>query len=110
MAREIKRRLYPLHAEAAELAARQQEEASARGSVAEAVADALPGARIEEQYRRTRITWQHDARPPRQQSPVQADSACAIVGASRKSVTADASGRSARVISMLAAFAPSTRE
>ncbi|MGW4560955.1 hypothetical protein ACWEN3_00660 [Streptomyces sp. NPDC004561] len=51
VAREITRRLHPLHAEAAELtaqiAARQQAEASARAAVADAVAGALPGARIE---------------------------------------------------------------
>ncbi|MFJ8364513.1 hypothetical protein [Streptomyces sp. NPDC093984] len=74
VAREITRRLYPLHTEAAELAAqiaaRQQAEASARAAVAEAVADALPGARIEEQYRRTRaaprpaIGSPPDSRPP----------------------------------------------
>ncbi|MFC9932341.1 hypothetical protein [Streptomyces sp. NPDC127190] len=84
VAREIIRRLYPLHTEAAELAtqiaARQQAEASARAAVAEAVAGALPGARIEEQYRRTRIIWQRDARPPGQQGPVHVDSVCVIVG------------------------------
>ncbi|WP_427168770.1 hypothetical protein ACQF4J_46920 (plasmid) [Streptomyces sp. C1-1] len=59
VAREITRRLYPLHAEAAqqaaELTARQQAEESCRRAVAEAVAGALPGARIKEQCRRTRI-------------------------------------------------------
>ncbi|WP_435279836.1 hypothetical protein [Streptomyces sp. 1222.5] len=114
VAREITRRLYPLHTEAAELAtqiaARQQAEASARAAVAEAVAGALPGARIEEQYRRPRIIWRHDARPPGQQGPVQVDSVCVIVGASGESVTVEASSRPARVISMLAAFAQPTRE
>ncbi|MFF9244556.1 hypothetical protein ACF1AY_35820 [Streptomyces sp. NPDC014776] len=73
VAREISRRLYPLHAEAAALAAqltaREQAEASARAAVAGAVAGVLPGAHIEEQYRHTRVTWQHDARPPGQQGP-----------------------------------------
>ncbi|WP_316765081.1 hypothetical protein [Streptomyces herbicida] len=114
VAREITRRLYPLHTEAAELAAqltaRQQAETSARGAVAEAVADAIPGARIEEQYRRTRIIWQHDTRPPGQQGPVQVDSVCVIVGASGESVTVEASGRPDRVISMLAAFAHPTQK
>jgi hypothetical protein len=114
VAREITRRLYPLHAEAAALAAqltaRQQAETSARAAVTEAVAGALPGARIEEQYRRTRIIWQHDARPPGQQGPVQVDSVCVIVGASGESVTVEASGRPDRVISMLAAFAQPTQE
>ncbi|WP_225079784.1 hypothetical protein [Streptomyces sp. CoT10] len=114
VAREITRRLYLLHAEAAELAgqiaARQQAEAGARAAVAEAVAGALPGARIEEEYRRTRIIWQHDARPPGQQGPVRVDSVCVIVGASGESVSVEASGRPARVISMLAGFARPTRE
>jgi hypothetical protein len=114
VAREITRRLYPLHAEAADLAAqltaRQQAEASARAAVAEAVACALPGARIEEQYRRTRIIWQHDARPPGQQGPVQVDSVCAIVGASGDSVTVDTSARPECVIPMLAAFAQAAQE
>ncbi|WP_405803398.1 hypothetical protein OG729_39425 [Streptomyces sp. NBC_00210] len=59
VAREVTRRLYPLHTEAAqqaaERAAQQQAEESSRRAVAEAVAGALPGARGEEQYRRTRI-------------------------------------------------------
>ncbi|MGW3135069.1 hypothetical protein [Streptomyces sp. NPDC001139] len=114
VAREITRRLSPLHTEAAELAAqltaRQQAETNARAAVAEAVAGALPGARIEEQYRRTRIIWEHDARPPGQQGPVHVGSVCVIVGASGESVTVEASGRPARVISMLAAFAQPMQE
>ncbi|MFE9454996.1 hypothetical protein [Streptomyces sp. NPDC006739] len=114
MAREITRRLYPLHAEAAALAAQlttqQQAETSARAAVAEAVAGALPGARIEEQYRRTRIIWQHDARPSGQQGPVQVDSVYVIVGASGESVTVETSGRPDRVIPMLAAFVQPTQE
>jgi hypothetical protein len=114
VAREITRRLYPLHAEAveqaAELTARQQAEASARRAVAEAVAGALPGARAEEQYRRTRIVWQHDTRPPGEHGPVQVDSVCAVVGASGESVQVEASGRPDSVIPMLAAFAQTSRE
>ncbi|WP_455362334.1 hypothetical protein [Streptomyces sp. SYSU K21746] len=86
VAREITRRLYPLHAqaveEAAELTARQEAEASGRRAVAEAVAGALPGARVEEQHRRTRIVWQHASRPPGQRGPVQVDSASAVGGPS----------------------------
>lgn len=57
-----------------------------------------PGALIEEQYRRTRIIRQHGARPSRQPRPVQVDGVCVIVGASRGSVTVEASGRRDRVI------------
>ncbi|WP_191971739.1 hypothetical protein [Streptomyces luteolifulvus] len=74
----------------------------------ELTAGALPGARIEEQYRRTRIIWQHDAR--QQGGPVQVDSVCVIVGASGESVTVEASGRPDRVIPILAAFAQPTQE
>ncbi|MBL1115406.1 hypothetical protein JK364_23835 [Streptomyces sp. 110] len=60
VAREITRRLYPRHAEAAqqatELAAQQEAEERGRRAVTEAVADALPGARIEQQYRRIQPT------------------------------------------------------
>ncbi|MCQ8836102.1 hypothetical protein [Streptomyces malaysiensis] len=114
VAREITRRLYPLHGEAAqraaELAAQQKAEESGRRAVAEAVAGALPGARIEEQYRRTRIIWQHDTRPPGERGPVQVDSVCAVVGVSGKSVRVEASGRPSTVISMLAAFARTSQE
>lgn len=114
VAREISRRLYPLHAEAAqqaaELAAQQQAEASERRTVAEAVAGALPGARVEEQHRRTRIVRQHDARPPGEHGPVQVDSVCAVVGTSGKSVQVEASGRPSTVIPVLAAFAQASRE
>ncbi|MFD3842617.1 hypothetical protein ACFWWC_41200 [Streptomyces sp. NPDC058642] len=89
----------------AELAARQQAEESGRRAVAEAVAGALPGARIEEQYRRTWIIWQHDVRPPGERGPVQVDSVTVLVGASGEGVQAEVSGRPSSVISMLAAFA-----
>lgn len=114
VAREITRRLYPLHAEAAqqaaELAAQQKAEERGRRAVAEAVVGALPGARIEEQYRRTRVIWQHDTRPPGERGPVQVDSVRAVVGASGKSVQVEASGRPSAVISMLAAFARTSQE
>ncbi|MGW2563434.1 hypothetical protein ACWCXB_30265 [Streptomyces sp. NPDC001514] len=114
VARKITRRLYPLHAEAAELAsqlaARQQAEADGRRAVAEAVAGALPGARIDEEYRRTRIVWEHTSRPPGQQGPVRVDSVCAVVGASGEWVTVEASGRPDCVIPMPAAFAEAPRE
>ncbi|MEV4231240.1 hypothetical protein AB0J81_29960 [Streptomyces bobili] len=86
-AREIKRQLYPLHAQAveraAELTAHQQGEARARRAVAAAVAAVLPGARLEEEHRRTRITWQHTLRPAGEHGPVQAES-LSVVGLSGK--------------------------
>ncbi|MFE9024386.1 hypothetical protein ACFYNL_38380 [Streptomyces sp. NPDC007808] len=110
VAREITRRLYPLHAEAAqqaaELAARQEAEESSRRAVTKSVAGALPGARIEEQYRRTRIIWQHDIRPPGEHGPIQVDSVAVLVGASGHRVTVEASGRPGSVAAMLAAFRP----
>ncbi|MET8213209.1 hypothetical protein ABZT51_46425 [Streptomyces sp. NPDC005373] len=114
VAREITRRLYPLHAEAvqhaAELAARQEAEESGRRAVAEAVAVALPGARIEEQHRRTRISWEYDTRPPGEHGPVQVDSIIVVVGPSGDWVQAEASGRPDAITPMLAAFAQASRE
>ncbi|MEJ8654948.1 hypothetical protein [Streptomyces sp. MS1.AVA.4] len=114
MAREITRRLYPKHAEAAEQAAqitaRQQAEASARRAVAEAVVGALPGAHVDDGYRRTRIVWERASRPPGQQGPIQVDSVCVIVGASGQQVTVEASGLPAHILPMLAAFAEAPRE
>ncbi|WP_247704227.1 hypothetical protein [Streptomyces sp. RK76] len=109
VAREIVRRLYPMHAEATrqatEISAWQRAEESARRAVAEAVAGALPGARIQEQHRRTLIVWQHNARPQGERGPVQVDSVCAVVRASGKAVQVDVSGRPDSVLPMLAAFA-----
>ncbi|MFE7214509.1 hypothetical protein ACFU93_32105 [Streptomyces sp. NPDC057611] len=88
MAREITRRLYPLHTEAAkpasQLATWQQAEASARRAVAEAVAGTLHGTRIDEEHRCTRIVWQHTSHPPGQSGPAQVDSVCAAVGTSKE--------------------------
>ncbi|MFF6642266.1 hypothetical protein ACFY83_34230 [Streptomyces althioticus] len=109
VAREIVRRLYPLHAEAAqqaaEITARRRAEERARRAVAEAVAGALPGARAQEQNRRTLIVWQHHTRPQGEHGPVQVDSVCAVVRASGESVQVDVSGRPDSVVPMLAAFA-----
>ncbi|MDX2916240.1 hypothetical protein [Streptomyces griseiscabiei] len=114
VAREITRRLYPLHAEAmeqaAEIAARQEAEERDRRAVTEAVAGALPGARIDEQYRRTRIVWQHDTRPPGEHGPVQVDSVTVLIGAAGGGVQVEASGRPDSVTAMLAAFAQTARE
>lgn len=114
VAREITRRLYPLHSEAveqaAEIAARQEAEERGRRAVTEAVAGALPGARIDEQYRRTRIVWQHDTRPPGEHGPVQVDSVTVLVGPSGDGVQVEASGRPDSVTAMLAAFVQAARE
>ncbi|MFE8018266.1 hypothetical protein ACFU3O_36745 [Streptomyces antibioticus] len=113
VARQITRRLYPLHAEAvqqvAELAAQHEAEERGRRAVAEAVAGALPGARIEEQERRTRIVWEHDSRPPGEHGPVRVDSVTVAVGISGDWVWAEASGRPEVVTSMLAAFAQASQ-
>lgn len=112
--REIKRRLYPLHAQAveraAELTAYQRAEARARRTVAEAVAAALPGARIEEEHRRTRITWQHLPGPTGQHSPVQVDSLSAVVGPSGEWVQVDACGHPDSMLPMLTALTQVPRE
>jgi hypothetical protein len=114
VAREITRRLYPLHTEAmqqaAEIAARQEAEENGRRAVAEAVAGALPGARIDEQYRRTRIIWQHETRPTSEHGPVQVDSVTVLVGPSGDGVQVEASGRPDSVTAMLAAFTQAARE
>ncbi|MET7693841.1 hypothetical protein ABZT06_38740 [Streptomyces sp. NPDC005483] len=114
VAREITRRLYPLHAEAvqqaAEIAARQEAEERGRRAVTEAVAGALPGARIDEQYRRTRIIWQHDTRPSGEHGPIRVDSVTVVVGPSGEGVQVEASGRPGSVTAMLAAFAQAAQE
>ncbi|MFI9835201.1 hypothetical protein ACIHIX_46940 [Streptomyces sp. NPDC051913] len=113
VARQFTRRLYPLAAkaaqQAAELTARQQAGERARCAAAEAAAGALPGARIEEYYRRTRIIWQHDTRPPGQHGPVQVDSVTVLAGASGEGVQAETSRSPSTLIAMLAAFAPTSR-
>ncbi|MEU9191312.1 hypothetical protein AB0D14_43910 [Streptomyces sp. NPDC048484] len=113
-AREITRRLYPLHAEAsqqaADIAARQEAEENGRRAVTEAVVGALPGARIDVQYRHTRIIWQHDTRPPGEHGPVQVDSVTVLVGPSGDGVKVEALGRPGSVTAMLAAFAQASRE
>lgn len=114
VAREIAQRLHPLHTEAAnraaELTTRQQAEENGRRAVAKAVAASLPGARVEEQYRRTRILWEHASQPSGQPGPVRTYSLCATVGPSGEWVTVEASGPPDRVIPMLAAFTQAPRE
>ncbi|MFF1276949.1 hypothetical protein ACFVZC_26600 [Streptomyces marokkonensis] len=110
VAREIKRRLYPLHAQAmeqaAQLTAYQQAEARAR----RAVAAVLPGARLEEEHRRTRITWQHVPEPAGQHRPAQVDSLSAVVGPSGEWVQVDACGRPDSTLPMLTALTQVPRE
>ncbi|MGC0212017.1 hypothetical protein [Streptomyces levis] len=114
VAREISRRLYPLHtralAQVAELTARQQAEARARRTVAETVAAALPGARIEEQHRRTRIIWQHVPEATGQHHPAPVDSLSVTVGAAGERVHVEAGGPPEAVLPMLAALTRATRE
>ncbi|MET8291514.1 hypothetical protein ABZV80_41030 [Streptomyces sp. NPDC005132] len=103
LAREITRRLYPLRTEAvalcAEFTARREAEAASRRAVAEAVAGALPGAHIHEQYRRTDVYWQ---RAPQGQT---GDTVHAVVGASGEDVSVETSGSHEGIVAMLAAFA-----
>ncbi|MFF8932249.1 hypothetical protein ACF1AO_33855 [Streptomyces longwoodensis] len=114
VAREITRRLLPLHAaamqRAAEFTARREAEERGRRAVAEAVAGALPGARVEEQHRRTRIVWQHDVRPSGERGPAQVDSVTVQVGPAGEVVSVEATGRPGSVTSMLAAFAQAERD
>ncbi|MFE2840010.1 hypothetical protein ACFXI6_55595 [Streptomyces mirabilis] len=109
VAREITRRLYPLHTEisqmAAQLTARKEAEARDRRAVAEALAEALPGARVQEQHRRTDVYWQRASQPQGQPGPVQIDNVRAVIGASGESVSVEVSGRPQGIVAMLAALA-----
>lgn len=113
VASEITRRLYPLHAEALELAAqltaRREAETAARRAVTEAVTGALPGARVEELHQRTRVLWQNTSRPPGQLGPVRVDCVCAVVGSSGERVQVEASGPPGAVVDMLSVFARTLR-
>jgi hypothetical protein len=109
VAREITRRLYPLHAEASrravELTTRADAEVRDRRAVTEAVVRALPGARVEENYRVTKVVWQRPCQPDGDGSPVRHDTARVTVGPSGESVRVEVSGRPAGIAAMLAAFA-----
>ncbi|MFI8169728.1 hypothetical protein ACIGAN_25675 [Streptomyces sp. NPDC085931] len=114
VAREISRRLYPLHAQALEqvtqLTARQQAEERARRTVAEAIAAHLPGARVEEQHRRTRIIWQPTPAPTGQHAPAQVDSLSVTVGASGERVHVEAGGPPHAVLPMITALIRAPQE
>ncbi|MGW3668559.1 hypothetical protein [Streptomyces sp. NPDC005141] len=69
------------------------------------MAGALPGARVEEAYRRTRVIWQRACPPHGHGSPVQHDSVCAVIGVSGGSVSVEVSGLSQGIVAMLAAYA-----
>ncbi|MFJ4895623.1 hypothetical protein ACIP5U_37360 [Streptomyces sp. NPDC088788] len=107
VAQEITRRLYPLHAQAArraaELTGRDDSEAHDRRTVTEAVAGALPGADVEENYRVTKVTWQR-AYPSDGHGPDQYDTVCVGIGPSGDSVSVEVSGPPERIVAMLAAF------
>ncbi|MFE9769799.1 hypothetical protein ACFYPC_35645 [Streptomyces sp. NPDC005808] len=109
VARQITRRLYPLHAEASHLAAqftaRKEAEARERRAVVEAVAGALPGARIQDQHRRTDVYWQRASQPQGPSGPIHIDSVRAVIGASGEGVSVEVSGRPQDIVAMLAAFA-----
>ncbi|MGW1067385.1 hypothetical protein ACWD4F_23060 [Streptomyces aureus] len=109
VAREITRRLYPLHAEAPRLAAERtaqaQAEARDRRAVSEAVAGALPGACIEESHRSARVTWQRPGPQHGHDGSHRVDSVCVIIGASGERTSVEVSGRPKQIVAMLAAFA-----
>ncbi|MGW5657189.1 hypothetical protein [Streptomyces humi] len=114
VARAITRRLYPLHAEAAErasqLAARRRAEADGRRAVTEAIVSALPGAHVDEMHRHTRIVWEHASMPPGQQRAAPVDSVCVDVGPSGAWVTAEIkASRPDTVVPSLTAFAQASR-
>lgn len=73
--------------------------------MAETVASALPGARVEETHRRTRVVWQRACPPHGHGGPVRHDNVCATVEASGEGVSVEASGRLQGIVAMLAAFA-----
>ncbi|MEW1568465.1 hypothetical protein AB0454_36490 [Streptomyces sp. NPDC093509] len=108
VAQEITRRLYPLHAQAArraaELTGRDDAEAHDRRTVAEAVAAALPGAHVEENYRVTKVTWQRP-HPSDGHGQVQCDTVCVGIGPGGEGVEVELSGCPSRIVAMLAAFA-----
>ncbi|MFI6340759.1 hypothetical protein [Streptomyces sp. NPDC050535] len=108
VAREITRRLYPQHAEltqlTAELTAQAQAEARDRRAVAEALAAALPGAHVEENYRYTRVVWQRPCPPDSHDGPVRPDSVCIGVRPSGEHVNVEVSGHARGIVAMLAAF------
>ncbi|MGW9031432.1 hypothetical protein ACWGQ5_46940 [Streptomyces sp. NPDC055722] len=114
VAREITRRLYPLHAQAArqvaELTAKQQAEAQGRGAVADTLAGHLPGARVSKEQRRTRVVWRRESRPSGEPGHVEVENICAIVGPFGDWVQVEATGRPSSVIPMLTAFAQADRD
>jgi hypothetical protein len=107
VAREITRRLYPLHTEISQMAAQltARKEAEARDRRAVALAVALPGARVQEQHRRTDVYWQRASQPQGQPGPVQIDNVRAVIGASGESVSVEVSGHPQGIVAMLAALA-----
>ncbi|MGW3384504.1 hypothetical protein ACWDCO_30585 [Streptomyces albogriseolus] len=109
VAREIVRRLYPLHAEAvqhaAEITALRQAEEDARRSAVEAVTRSLPGSVVQELHRRTRIEWQRVTGPQGEYGPARVDLLWAVVGPCGKSVRIEVSSHPDAVVPMLAAFA-----
>ncbi|MFC9633836.1 hypothetical protein ACFTY8_32425 [Streptomyces mirabilis] len=109
VAREITRRLYPLHTEishmAAQLTAQKEAEARDRRAVAEALAEALPGARGQEQHRHTDVYWQRAPQPQGQPGPAKVANVRAVIGASGEDVSVEVSGHPQGIVAMLAALA-----
>ncbi|MER6691123.1 hypothetical protein [Streptomyces minutiscleroticus] len=108
VAHQIRRRLYPLHAEAiAEAQKRAEEiraEETARRAVSDLLAAALPGARVQKTRRRTRLTWDRASWPPEAHGATVVDDVQVEVGPSGSWLRVEASGRAQAVARMLTAF------
>ncbi|MGX4695122.1 hypothetical protein [Streptomyces sp. JNUCC 63] len=113
VAREITRRLYPLHAQAvdqaAELTARQQAKASGAAPSPRPWPTHFPaphrgGAPTHPDRLAAHVP------PVRTEQPVQVDSVCAVVDSSGERVTVETSGRPGSAIPMLATVAQTRQE
>ncbi|GGY05131.1 hypothetical protein GCM10010358_68150 [Streptomyces minutiscleroticus] len=109
VAREIRQRLYPLHAaavsRAAQFAALHQAEANARRTVVDLLAASLPGVSVHEDHRHTRLLWEREPTSPEARGEREWDSVSVRVGPSGSWLRVEASGRAPVIARMLAAFA-----
>ncbi|MFE4703049.1 hypothetical protein ACFRIC_38835 [Streptomyces sp. NPDC056738] len=114
IARQITRRLYPLHAEAAEVATliveQKEAEARARHTVAEALARPLPGAQVQTFHRRTQVSWQRAPEPQEEPGPAQTDKVHAVIGPSGDWISVEVSGNLQAITAMLATLAAAQEE
>ncbi|WP_199550138.1 hypothetical protein [Streptomyces sp. N35] len=110
--REITRRLVPLHIQAAaqeaRLVAHRRAEEAARRVITDAVAEALPGARVEEGPGLARVHWERDTQTTDKRGFAVVAHVTVTVGVWDGRVEVEASGRPDAVVAMLAAFARAT--